>query len=72
MDTAEIIAHLEEQLDNVKRAIAALQGGTRSNGRTTAKAGPSNGRRRHMSAAARKKISDAAKARWARWKKAKS
>jgi hypothetical protein len=73
MDTAEIIAQLEEQLENVKNALAALQGGRRANGRAVTKtAGPSNGRRRHMSAAARKKISDAAKARWARWKKAKS
>jgi hypothetical protein len=72
MDTAEIIAQLEEQLDNLNRAIAALRGGHRSNGRASSKAGPTNGRRRHMSAAARKKISDAAKARWARWKKAKA
>lgn len=71
MDTAEIIAQLEEQLENVNRAISALQGG-RPNGRSSSKAAPSNGRRRHMSASARKKISDAAKARWARWKKAKS
>ena len=72
MDTAEIIAQLEEQLENVKKALTALQGGRRVNGRATAKAKPTNGRRRHMSAAARKKISDAAKARWARWKKAKA
>ncbi len=73
MDTAEIIAHLEAQLENVKKALSALQGGTRRSGRSpSSKAAPSNGRRRHMSAAARKKISDAAKARWARWKKAKS
>ena len=72
MDTADIIAQLEEQLENVNRAISALRGGARPNGKSAAKAVPSNGRRRHMSASARKKISDAAKARWARWKKAKS
>jgi hypothetical protein len=74
MDTAEIIAQLEQQLENVKKALTALQGGTRRSGRSSSsyKAAPANGRRRHMSAAARKKISDAAKARWARWKKAKS
>jgi hypothetical protein len=73
MDTAEIIAQLEEQLENVKNALAALQGGRRTNGKAANKTvGPTNGRRRHMSAAARKKISDAAKARWARWKKAKA
>jgi hypothetical protein len=72
MDTAEIIAQLEEQLENLNRAIAALKGGKRSNQRSSSKTGPSNGRRRHMSPAARKKISEAAKARWARWKKAKA
>jgi len=72
MDTADIIAQLEEQLENLNRAIAALKGGKRPNGRSLSKAGPTNGRSRHMSAAARKKISDAAKARWARWKKAKA
>ncbi len=72
MDTAEIVAQLEEQLEKIKKAITALQGGARRYGKAAAKAGPRNGRRRHMSAAARKKISDAAKARWARWKKAKA
>jgi len=72
MDTAGIIAQLEEQLENLNRAIAALKGGRRANGRSSSKAGPTNGRRRHMSPAARKKISEAAKARWARWKKAKA
>jgi hypothetical protein len=71
MDTAGIIAQLEEQLENLNRAIAALKGGGRPNGRSS-KAGATNGRRRHMSPAARKKISEAAKARWARWKKAKA
>jgi hypothetical protein len=71
MDTAGIIAQLEEQLENLNRAIAALKGG-RANGRSSSKAGSTNGRRRHMSPAARKKISEAAKARWARWKKAKA
>lgn len=72
MDTAEIIAQLEQRLENVKKALTALQGGTRRSGSSTSRTAPSNGRRRHMSAAARKKISDAAKARWARWKKAKA
>jgi hypothetical protein len=72
MNTADIIAQLEGQLENVNRTIAALRGGARPNGRSSSKPGPSNGRRRHMSAAARKKISEAAKARWARWKKAKA
>ena len=39
MDTAEIVAQLEEQLENVKKAIAALQGGTRRYGKGKSQSG---------------------------------
>jgi hypothetical protein len=84
MQTEEILIALRNQRDRLNAAISALEGstGTRS-GRTALARGTNvdrrmvgegtvgNGRRgkRRMSAAARKKISIAAKARWARWKK---
>lgn len=63
MDTQALIAQLEDQRDRLNQAIAALNGSP-SGGR--------NGRRspRRLSAAARKRISDAMKKRWAKRKKA--
>lgn len=63
MDTQNIIATLEGQRDCIQKAIAALKSNKQA---STA----GNGRRgRHMSAAARKRISDAQKKRWAARKK---
>jgi hypothetical protein len=57
VDTAGLIAELEAERDRLNQAIAALQG---SRGRA------SNGRRgRRLSAAARKRISEGMKRRWA-------
>jgi hypothetical protein len=70
MDTASIVAELEAERDRLNRAIAALRGST--NGRRTRKesaVGPTNGRKRHMSAAARQRISIAMKKKWAARKK---
>lgn len=66
VDTAAIIAELEAERDRLNRAIAALQVSGGGRGRITAKR---TGRRRHVSAAARKRISDAQKKRWAARKK---
>lgn len=64
MDTEEIISTLESQRDSLEKAIAILRG---SNDR------PKNGRRRrHLSAAARRRISLAQKKRWAERRKQKS
>jgi hypothetical protein len=71
MDRGQILEELEAQRDRLDSAIAALQGNRRNTGRGKVTATPTNGRKgRHMSAAARKKISDAQKARWAKQKKA--
>ncbi|MGB8885881.1 MAG: hypothetical protein WCC87_04110 [Candidatus Korobacteraceae bacterium] len=77
MDIQNILGDLKKERDRIDRAIAALSGlgGQRRRGRpvgshnvATAKAP-----RRHMSAAARKRISDMMKQRWAeRKRKAKS
>jgi hypothetical protein len=71
LDTQSIIVELEAERDRLNSAIAALQGSRRNTGRGEATAPPTNGRKdkRRMSAAARKKISDAQKARWAKQKK---
>jgi hypothetical protein len=64
MDTAGIIAALEAERDRLNTAITALRS-TRA-GRPAG----TNGRKRHLSAAARKRISEAQKKRWAARKKA--
>jgi hypothetical protein len=75
MDTANIIEELENQLSNINRAITALRGNDGHGKRGLSKAnasthgGPTNGRRRHLSAAARKRIGEAMKKRWAERKK---
>jgi hypothetical protein len=68
MDTEAIIAELEAERDRLSSAITALQGKKRGPGRpphSTAE------RKRHLSAAARKRISKAMKKRWAGRKRAK-
>jgi hypothetical protein len=68
MDTASIIAELEAERDRLNRALAALRG----TGNTTRTAtGKPDGRKskRTLSAAARKRIGEAMKKRWAERKK---
>jgi hypothetical protein len=67
LDTQSIIAELEAERDRLNSAIAALQG-SRGTRRLTASGKP-DGRKRHLSAAARKKIGEAMKKRWAERKK---
>ena len=60
-DLGAVVAQLKQERDKLDRAIAALSGvgGKLGSGRT--------GRRR-LSAAARKRIADAQRARWAKFK----
>jgi hypothetical protein len=64
MDTATIVAELEGERDRLDSAIAALQGS-----RVKTASGKRDGRRRRLSAAARRKIGQAMKKRWAERKK---
>ena len=68
MDLKNVIADLRKERDRIDQAIAAMEG--ISGGAT---AGPGRRRRRRLSAAARKRISEGMRARWAeRKKKAKA
>jgi hypothetical protein len=67
LDTQSIIAELEAEPDRLNSAIAALHDGQGKAGKTTS--GKLYGRRRHLSAAARRKIGLAMKKRWAERKK---
>ena len=66
MDTQSIIAELEAERDRLNSAIEALKGSGSRSGRP---AGKPDGRKRHLSAAARKRIGEAMKKRWAERKK---
>jgi hypothetical protein len=67
MDTEAIIKELEAERTRLDQAITALQGRKRGAGRPT---GSTNGGKRRLSPAARKRISEAMKKRWAARKKA--
>lgn len=64
MDIQSIIAELEGERDRLNSAIAALQGN-----KTRTATGRPDGRKRRLSAAARRKIGLAMKKRWAERKK---
>jgi hypothetical protein len=66
LDTALIIAELTAQRDRLDNAIAALRGSQNTIRTVT---GKPDGRRRTLSAAARKRIGEAMKKRWAERKK---
>jgi len=66
LDTPAIIDELTAQRDRLDRAIAALQG--KGNSRLTV-SGKRDRRKRKLSAAARLKIGQAMKKRWAERKK---
>ena len=83
MDIQNILADLKRERDRLNSAITALEGPARRRGRpagsgagsSSSSSSASSGRRprRHMSAAARKRISEMMKQRWAeRKRKAKS
>ena len=66
MDIGSIVAALKEQRTRIDHAIAALEGlGPRARRGRPPKTSSTTGR--HMSAAARKRISEAMKQRWAKW-----
>lgn len=80
MNLDNMISELRRERQRLDAAIAALEGvavGAVSSQRGRRQAGAptdsrhSQTRRRRMSAAARKRISQAQKARWAAWKKGK-
>lgn len=66
MDTQQIITELEAERDRLEQAISALRGSL--HGRRTA-TGRRRGRRR-LSAAAKRRISEMMKKRWAERKRA--
>ena len=73
MDVGSILTALKEERDRIDAAIAALStegGNRRGGGAQRAVAGYGRRRTRRLSAAARRKISEAAKARWIKAKKA--
>ncbi len=66
MDTNRILAELRAERQRIDQAITALESLNHTHPSTRTAASP---KRRHMSAAGRKAISDAAKAMWAERKK---
>ncbi len=75
MDIQNILSDLKRERDRLDRAISALEGPRgrrrgRPAGSTSSSSASSSSRpRRHMSAAARKRISEMMKQRWAERKK---
>jgi hypothetical protein len=67
MDTKQILADLRIELNRLNQAIAALESldGTATATTPAAMAAPKRGGPRRISAAGRRRISEAAKARWA-------
>jgi len=64
LDTEQIIDALRAERQRIDRAIAVLEGSSRA-----ARGGPGRRGPRHMSAEARKRISEAQKRRWAEQRK---
>jgi hypothetical protein len=72
MDIQNILGDLKKERERIDRAIAALEGlRGRRRGRPAGSKAQGQGKhpRRHMSAAARKRISEMMKQRWAERKK---
>ena len=69
MDIDRILADLRSERDRLERAIAALEGARRPGRPAAAAGGNGRRRRRHMSAEARRRISEAMRKRWAERKK---
>ena len=66
MDIQNLVSELKAQRNRLDQAISALEGLTSSAPRRGRP--PKGGKRRTMSAAARKRISAAMKQRWAKWR----
>jgi len=69
MDTQQIISELESERDRLEQAISALRGSMNCR-RGIAAVGSGRRGRRHLSAAAKKRISEMMKKRWAERKRA--
>jgi hypothetical protein len=70
MDTQQIISELEAERDRLEQAISALRGSLSGGRGPGATAGPGRRGRRRLSAAAKRRISEMMKKRWAERKKA--
>ena len=70
MDIQTIVSDLKAERNRINQAISALEGLTSTAPRRgrPPKAAMTGGKRRRMSAAARQRISEAMKQRWAKWK----
>jgi len=69
MDTQQIISELESERDRLEQAISALRG-SRSGRRGISAIGSGRRGRRRLSAAAKRRISEMMKKRWAERKRA--
>ncbi len=69
MDTQQIISELEAERDRLEQAISALRGAI-GGSRGYASAGKGRRGRRRLSAAAKRRISEMMKKRWAERKRA--
>jgi len=71
MDIQNMVGDLKRERERIDRAIAALEGlgSGRRRGRPVGSVSAAKRPRRHMSAAARKRISEMMKQRWAERKK---
>ena len=69
MDTQQIISELESERDRLEQAISALRG-SMNGSRGIAAVGNGRRGRRHLSAAAKRRISEMMKKRWAERKRA--
>jgi hypothetical protein len=58
----------QQHLDTVREAIKLLGGGGKVRSKSVATAGKAKGKKRVISAAGKKAISKATKARWAKWR----
>jgi hypothetical protein len=65
VDTEQIISELETERERVDTAITVLQGLHSGQGKRRGRPKNNGKGKRHLSAAARKRISDAMKKRWA-------
>jgi hypothetical protein len=70
MDIQAIVSNLKDERSRIDQAISALEGLTSTAPRRgrPPKSTLTGGKRRRMSPAARKRISEAMKQRWAKWK----
>jgi hypothetical protein len=70
MSLEYIVEQLKDECNSIDLAIAALEGTNRSLNGSSVRGFNRHGRKRRLSAAARQRISEVAKSRWAAAKKA--